>query len=55
MVAHDAPGHTVEPQGCPDMQAPPEQTCPWEQAVPPATQPDPVGLQVRTVLPSQPS
>jgi hypothetical protein len=54
-TAHDAPGHTVEPQGGPDTQAPAEQLCPWLHVVPPATQPDPLALHVRTVLPSHPS
>jgi hypothetical protein len=54
-VVHEVPGQNVEPQACPDLQVPPEQTCPVVQAVPPVSHPDPVGLQVRTVLPSQPS
>jgi hypothetical protein len=53
-VTHARPGQNVEPQACPDWQTPAEHTFPVPQAVPPASQPDPVALQVRTVFPSQP-
>jgi hypothetical protein len=53
-VAHEAPGQTVVPQAVPALHEPPEHTCPEMHAVPPASQPEPVALQVRTVFPSQP-